>query len=135
MTTESYKVVVVVDPALGERLAHLQSAVPVWILETSANRAIAERLWSDRPKDSHLTGITTFKAAGPSPEENLLGVIDTIDLHHGTYSASPPCKVLEVIGTAATDKIRTELAEYGFNQFHSRPGGFVAQRPVPSDGE
>jgi hypothetical protein len=69
-------------------------------------------------RESHLTGITTFKAQDSSPAEDLLlNEMETIDLHHGLYSADPPYTVLEVIGTSLSDRIKSQLSEYGFDEF------------------
>jgi hypothetical protein len=46
----------------------------------------------------------------------LLAELDTIDLHHGSYSADPPYTVLEVLGTPLTAKAKNELSAYGFNR-------------------
>jgi hypothetical protein len=68
-----YKVRVVVDRQFGERLAALEPDVPVWMVDTSANKPVAQRLWKERDTNDHLTGITTFNdAAASSPEEILI---------------------------------------------------------------
>jgi hypothetical protein len=130
-----YKVYIVVDRAFGEKLAGLENGVPVWIVDTPTNKIVAQRLWKERPQDSHLTGITTFVIPEmSSPEENLLGELATIDLHHGLYSAKPPYTVIEIFGAQLTEKIKGELSEYGFNEFRDTPTGFTADRPEPSEG-
>jgi hypothetical protein len=55
-----YKVYVVVEREFGEQLANLAPGVPVWIVNTPLNRAVAQRLWKERNRRDHLTGITTF---------------------------------------------------------------------------
>jgi len=59
-----YKVSVVVDREFGEQLATLAPGVPVWIVDTPTNKAVAKRLWKERPHDNSLTGITTFNFSG-----------------------------------------------------------------------
>jgi len=131
MTTNPYRVVVIVDRHFGEQLASLAPAVPVWIVDTAVNRVVAQRLWTERPRESHLTGITTFKAQDSSPAEDLrLNEMETIDLHHGPYSADPPYTVLEVIGTPLSDRIKAQLSEYGFDEFRTGASGFTAVRPL-----
>ena len=122
------KVYVVVDPAFGEKLALLPPGSPIWIVDTPANKAVAKRLWSERPERSHLDGITTFRVSSDSPEENLLGELATIDLHHGSYSSDPPYNTLEVIGAAVSEKIKLAMGEYGFEEFRSSSDGFEAIR-------
>jgi hypothetical protein len=132
MTAVPYKVYVVVDRHFGERLAGLERGVPVWIVDTPANKPVAQRLWKERPDENHLTGITTFDdQKSSSPESMLIAEIDMIDLHHGSHSADPPYTAIEVIGTPLTPKVQNELSEYGFKEFHANSGGFTARRTEP----
>jgi hypothetical protein len=59
--------------------------------------------------------------------------LDTIELHHGFYSANPPYTIFEVFGAFLNDKIKAELSEYGFNEFQPTLTGFRATRPLPID--
>ncbi len=132
---ERYRVFVVVDRDYGQRLAALAETGPVWIVDTPANRTVAQQIWAADPNRSHLEGITTFKVPeGGSSEDILINELDTIDLHHGTYSANPPYTMLDVIGTAITARLKAELARFGFNAFQETPQGFCALRPIPTDG-
>jgi len=134
MVSDPYKICIVVDREFGERLTTRAPGVPVWIVETPVNRDVAQRLWKERPQEGHLTGITTFKASeSSSAEDLLLNEMNTIDLHHGSYSSDPPYTVLEVLGTPLSDRIRGELSEYGFVEFRPNVEGFLAIRPLPSD--
>jgi hypothetical protein len=128
------KVYVVVDREFGERLAAIEPGAPVWIVNTPTNKAVAQRLWKERPQDNHLTGITTFDSNdSSSPDDILLGELNTIDLHHGSYSADPPYTLLEVIGTPLSATIENEMSAYGFNEFESNSAGFTAKRPAASN--
>jgi hypothetical protein len=134
MVAVPYKVYVVVEREFGEQLAKLPPDAPIWIVNTPPNRAVAERLWKERNQEGHLTGITTFNDLKASSSEDLLvSELDTIDLHHGSYSAHPPYTVLEVLGAPLSDRIKTELSLYGFDEFHSTTVGFCALRPGPSE--
>lgn len=134
MAVVHYKVYVVVDREFGEKLAELEQGVPVWIVDTPTNKTVVQRLWNERPKKGHLTGITTFDDLKSfSAEDILLGQLDTIDLHHGAYSADPPYTVIKVFGTPLTTKAQYELSAYGFNEFHANWAGFAAIRPEPLD--
>lgn len=128
---EPYRVFVVLEKEFGERLVSLAQTGPVWIVDTPANREATQKVWAAHKGQTHLTGVTTFNAAGCSAEDALINDLDTIDLHHGVYSADPPYTVLEVIGTPITERLKTELAAFGFNEFESMPAGFRAVRPVP----
>jgi hypothetical protein len=134
MAIVPYKVYVVVDREFGEQLTELERGVPVWIVDTPTNKAVVQRFWNERPGEGHLTGITTFNDVNSSsPEDILLGELDSIDLHHGSYSADPPYTVLEVLGTPLTVRTKNELSTYGFNEFHANSAGFTAKRPKPAD--
>lgn len=131
---DAYRVFVVVDPEYGERLSELAQSGPVWIVDTQKNRAVAQKIWDDQPNRSHLDGVTTFKTGVDClPEGTLINELDTIDLHHGTYSANPPYTVLEVIGAGMSERLRTELSQFGFDKFEATAEGFRATRPLPSE--
>jgi hypothetical protein len=130
---DGYRVFVVLDREYGERLFELVANGPVWIVDTPTNRAVAQKIWTADPNRSHLDGITTFKTDGPSPETALIDQLDTIDLHHGTYSANPPYTVLEIIGTTISERTKAELSQFGFNQFQGTAEGFRAVRPLPTN--
>src|SRR5450755_2439567 len=104
-----YKVFIVVDRQFGEKLAGLTPGVPVWIVDTPFNKPAAQRFWSDHPNGDHLTGVTTFSDHS-SPEEMLLGKLDTIELHHGSHSANPPFTVIEVFGAQLSSKAKEALS-------------------------
>ncbi|MBI5685419.1 MAG: hypothetical protein HZC54_10080 [Verrucomicrobia bacterium] len=125
--TVPYRVRVVVDPAFGERLATLPANEPVWVIDSPSNTPVAHRLWKERPAANHLSGITTFQPSSESnPEDDLLAELDTIDLHHGYYSADPPYSILEVIGCAPSERVRATLTEFGFSIDSISSDGFIA---------
>jgi hypothetical protein len=131
---EPYRIFVVLDRDYGQRLCRLAQTGPVWVVDTPANRTAAEQSWVAHSSRSHLEGVTTFKfGENSSPEDILINELDTIDLHHGAYSANPPYTVLEVIGAAVTAKLKGELSRFGFHQFRDTAEGFCAIRPLPTD--
>ena len=131
---EAYRVFVVLDRDYGERLLELARSGPVWIVDTPQNRAVAQNLWAANPNRNQLEGVTTFKAGDDcSNEETLIDELDTIDLHHGSYSADPPYTVLEVIGTPISERLKAELSHYGFNKFQPTGKGFRTLRTPPDD--
>ena len=132
--TGPYRVFVVLDRNYGERLDPLAQNGPVWIVDTDANRVVAQHIWADAPNRSHLEGVTTFKfLEDSSPEDILVNELAQIDLHHGVHSANPPYTVIEVIGAGISDKVKESLSEFGFNHFETIPEGFRATRPLPKD--
>jgi hypothetical protein len=99
--------------------------------DSPVNRAIAEELWAQFLTRNHLDGVTTFKAAETdSAEEMLIENLDTIDLHHGFYSADPPYTVLEIVGARLTARIEAALTDLGFDSFPITNDGFRAIRPL-----
>jgi hypothetical protein len=134
MAGPSYKVCVIVDRQFGDKLAELDSGIPVWIVDSPTNSPVIRRLWKERPNRDHLTGITAFNDVESSTAETVfLAEIDSIDLHHGSYSAGPPYTVIEVIGMPLTERVKNALAEFGCDDFHGSSAGFTATRPEPSD--
>ena len=132
MDKAPYSVTVILDRAYGERLLVLPVGTAVWIVDTPPNRAAVQRLWAERTPE-RLGGVTTFKSREEaSAEEMLLGKLDTIDLHHGPYSAQPPYTILEVIGAAITEPIKAAMSAFGFAEFQSTASGFRAVRPLPT---
>ena len=71
-------------------------------------------------------------ASDSSPEDSLINELDTIDLHHGTYSTDPSFTVLEVIGAVMSERIKNGLSEFGFHEFQTTADRFRAVRPPPS---
>ena len=131
---EPYQIFVVLDRDYGQRLEELSQKGPVWIVDTPVNRAVAQQIWAAAPNRSHVEGVTTFQFPEDSSSEDILiNELDTIDLHHGTYSANPPYTVIEVIGARISVKVKESLAEFGFDHFEIMPHGFRATRPLPKD--
>jgi hypothetical protein len=131
---EPYRVFIIVDREYGEHLNKLARTAPVWIVDTPANRTVAQQIWAANPSRSHLEGVTTFKVEESSSSEDIvINELNSIDLHHGIYSANPPYTVLDVIGTAITARLKAELSHFGFDNFQETDQGFRAVRPIPTD--
>jgi hypothetical protein len=129
-TKTPHEVAVVVDPAYGDKLLELAARLHVWIIDTPANKAAAQVLWS---QDGHVhsldNGVTTFSAFRVDrPDEIVASMLETIDLHHGEYSHSPPWSVLEVYGASPSPSLAAALADYGFTDILPILGGFRASR-------
>ena len=132
MTRTPHRVVIVVDPAFGERLVDLVERMHVWVVRSPANEEVVQRLWAESDGKHVLeSGATLFNPAGHSPEDSCLGILSTVEEHHGEYSHDPPLGVIEVFGAEASSPVRDELAELGFNEVDSRPAGFMASRARP----
>jgi hypothetical protein len=131
MLNNPYSVFVVLDGEYGTRLSQLVVKGPVWMVDTITNRAAAQAFWNAFPDRDELDGVTVFTSKNSdSAEATFLCEIGTIDIHHNARSADPPYTVLEVIGTSLSEKIKTELSEYGFDEFLTTSVGFRAERPL-----
>jgi len=127
--TKPYKVFLIIDSAYGESLAALPPHAPVWIIESSLNNPIVERLRQEKAEESYLQGITTFKEKPRmTPEEQVISMLEQVDLHHGEFSADPPYSILEVIGCTPNDDMKQELQGYGFSISEITKEGFIATR-------
>jgi len=103
--------------------------MPVWIVDTTANRAAAEGIWAARPGFTHLNGLTTFVVDPDStPEVWLADILPNVDLHHGEHSHVPPYAGIEVFGARANSVVRKVLQQLGIGRIKERPGGFIATR-------
>ena len=123
---------VIVDPDYGEGLRGLPADGPAWVADTSTNHPVIKSIWTSNPAEpdrGFLTGITSFQvAADKTPEDWLLGVLDSVEEHHSEYSQTPPYSILRVIGTVLTPGIRAQLENYDFVKFEDLPDGFVAHK-------
>jgi len=132
MSQGVYRVRVVLDPDFGERLAELPDHEPVWVVNSAANTPTAKRLQAERG-GAHLYGVTTFTPyTDGSPERHLLAMLDTVDLHHGEYSADPPYSEVKVYGVGLSQAVERVFRDLGFTLFHATPDGFVAARTTAS---
>jgi hypothetical protein len=132
MIRDPYEVSIVVDRDYGSRLRELLESGPVWAIDSQANREVAQEIWKEFASRDHLDGITIFATGKTSPEEAFVAEFDTIDIHHGVYSAGPPYTIARTIGTSLTDRLRAVLSSYGFDSFTTTDEGFKATRPLPS---
>ncbi|HLJ85720.1 MAG TPA: hypothetical protein VKZ53_02800 [Candidatus Angelobacter sp.] len=120
-----YREFVVVDRQYGEHLTELAQTGPVWIVDSPANRAAAQQLWAANPNRGHLDCITMFELGkNSSSEDILINELNTIDLHHGAYSANPPYAVLEAIGAVISTRLKAELSQFGFDESQETSEGF-----------
>ena len=125
---------VVVDRTFGHHLAPLANTVHVWACDSTANRTAAQGIWATLGEYSPERGVTIFKVApSDTPEEMLLDVLDTLDLHHNEYSHDPPWSCLIVHGTMLSDGIRAALTAFGVTTFDGTESGFKACRPIDLD--
>ena len=132
MTVAPSIVHVIVAPDYGEGLRGLPADEAAWVADTPTNHGVINSIWTSNPAEpyrGYLTGITSFKvAADKTPEDWLLGVLNSVEDHHGEYSQTPPYSILRVVGTVLTPRIRAPLESYGFVKFEDLRDGFVAHK-------
>jgi hypothetical protein len=77
--------------------------------------------------------VTVFKTSvDHDSAQVLIDEMQTIDMHHGVYSANPAYTVIRVIGCELGPEIREKFAAFGFDSFNRTPEGFIAVRPLPA---
>jgi hypothetical protein len=125
-----YSIAIVVERDFGDELVELAKRLHVWVCSTPENRPHVERARGAQPaRPSIEHGVTTFNVSDTdSPEEMLVGILDTVDIHHGEYSHSPPWSELEVYGASPTPAVRAALAEFGVRAFSGTKRGFHCSR-------
>ena len=132
MTLAPAIVHVIVAADYGERLRSLPADEAAWVADTFTNQPVIKSIWASYPAERYRgypTGITSFQVASDkTPEDWLLGVLDSIEDHHSEYSQTPPYSILRVIGTMLSSRVRTELEGYGFVKFEDLSDGFVAHK-------
>lgn len=114
------KVALVLDPGYGEMLYGLAAEMPVWIIGSPTNLAVARHIWKQQPQPEHM--VTTFE---PAAFESLM---DSIELHHGHHSQTPPFQDLEVIGVTLTAELQQVLSDAGFTPAPASGRGFIVTR-------
>ena len=93
----------------------------VWVVDSYANRAAAEKRWTTPAGSRNATTLTVFDPRDP------LDLLATVLEHH------PDCRQYQVRGARLTRNAQTELHGHGFAPAHSRPQGFLAIKPGHDD--
>lgn len=112
---------IVIDPDFGEKIRDISTVCPVWILESPKNRLHVEDIWNNKEKGN--LGVTLFNPPeGSSPEQAIIYIIDTIDMHNPEWSR------LLVLGAAPTRPLLEVLSEYDAGKIEEFIGGFIYER-------
>jgi hypothetical protein len=128
-------VVVILDPAFGERLEGIAALAPVWIADTDTNKAAYERLRRSHKHVDHREkgAITNFEVLNKSNlVKGLIDIMPAVEMHHGRAENKelvfPSGFVLRVIGVALNKDVTDALRGYGFTSFAELPDGFEASK-------
>ena len=105
-------VAVVLDPEYGEALRRLVPLMPVWVIQSSRNRAETDAIWGAKPKLPGSDRLTLLSADpdANSREQSLSDILSDVDLHHGPYSQAPPYNSVFVVGAREEEIPREALA-------------------------
>jgi hypothetical protein len=123
------KVILVLDRNYGSEPSSVPAEGHIWLIESPANREAAASYRALHGASTSENSVTTFKAAADDTgSEVCLKMLDTIDLHHGVYSADPPYSVLEIVGAPLNRTMKAALEGLGFSRFESTVNGFRARR-------
>jgi len=130
MSAVEHRVGIVTDPDFGERILPLAIRLHVWAVDSLANRAAAERLWTQQPRHDVERGATVFRfdAAEP-PDQRVIRILNTVLEHHGEYSHDPPVSVLEIFGAPLTAGLQQALAGAGFTSIMVDGDAVLARVP------
>lgn len=133
VTTQPYRVVLVVDRNAGDRIPELARAFHVWVVESPINTPAIQRFWLPQrtaPEADPLgPGITSFKASeAESTEEICARIAADVDEHHGEYAHDPRWSEIAVYGTSLSKRLQETLAQLGATEFEMTQEGFVCRR-------
>jgi hypothetical protein len=133
MSTQSYRVGLVVDRNFGDRISDVAKSFHVWAVESPINTPVIRQFWdAERGKpeeDPFGSGITSFKASEvETAEEMCTRIAGDIDEHHGEFAHDPPWSEIAVYGVTLNERLREVFAELGATEFEPTSGGFICRR-------
>jgi hypothetical protein len=123
------EVIIALSDRLAPRIPELALGHQVWALRTADTEEVAQLFWAERPPlgTAGTGGITLFTGEGEL-EKDFVGILDSVELHHGIASSERPAvNVLRVLGASASETVREVLCAQGFVCIESKPDGFVAR--------
>jgi hypothetical protein len=122
-------VALVFNPDFGDRLERLAFRMPAWIVDTEENRAAAEAVWHMAQEWPQIS-VTLFRAtASAVPQrDEWSGIIEQVELHHGSYSQRVAYDTLDVVGTQLTQGAREAFEAAGFQLLETTADGFRATK-------
>jgi hypothetical protein len=125
---DALMVVLVVDPAYGDRLWEIAARHDAWVVPGDSNKAVVEEMWAAKTAgDDMIASVTIWSVPMPAvTEEDWVGMLDTIEVHHGDLSSEPPMDTLSVYGAAVTPAITAALRECEYTSVKATKFGFLA---------
>jgi hypothetical protein len=120
-------ITVVLDPECGDGIFDFAQRGPVWATGSDANRAAIEKHWKSMTDESNDVTYWSTPRTGAT-EEEWLGILDTLEVHHTEAWAGPGIAAVEVVGAELTEGARAALREFGYEPAEILPNGFRAVR-------
>jgi hypothetical protein len=123
------RVIIVMDREFGGRLRLLPEEIPAWVVDSPENHEVIVELWQSRKRWSESGALTSFvDQPGAAPEQHLISLLDTIDLHHGRYSQKNPWNIAQVVGARPLPKLIEAMNALGFCSHSESREGLEFQR-------
>ena len=124
-------VVLVLDPAFGDRLWEIGARHDTWVVPSDVNRSAVEEMWRARTEGNGGPPVTIWSKPTPAvTEADWLAILGTIEIHHGAEAGEPALEMLSVYGAAATPPVAAALKAYDYDAVKPTGAGFVAfKRP------
>jgi hypothetical protein len=125
----AWEIAIIVDPQYDPLAAgSLRSDMPLWIVDTDANRKFATKLreaatyvWLEEPI------CTTFSVADLNTREhNCLNILDTVIEHH------PKIAKLHFVGAQSSEHLISGVTGFGFVPFEPNQSDVVFVKPISS---
>jgi len=133
MSSQPYRVGLVVDRGFGNRIPDLARTLHIWVVESAINTPVIQRFWatesSEPTADPLGPGITSFKASETeSADDACARIAGDVDEHHGEFAHDPAWSEIAVYGAKLTNRLREVFEELGATKFERTHEGFICRR-------
>jgi hypothetical protein len=127
-----YVVFIVLDPAFGDRIIEIGRRNDIWVAPSDVNRDAMDRLRKlvENEPNPPLISMWSTPRTGAT-EVEWLGILATIEMHHGEYAHDPAVTRLWIIGVLPEEHVVTALRAYGYLKIELETEGFSAARNEP----
>ena len=123
----SSRAALVLEPMFGDECISLRELMPVWIIDSSQNRAAVEKIRkSGLPEESDVTMFQTRD--GESLVMACERIVLSLDDHYNEHSQTPGYTELTVIGVSLGDVSLRPFLELNFDEFVRTDTGFIAKK-------
>ena len=95
------------------RLSEVVDTGPVWLTASAINRSAVENYWRTTGPGAQPVTYWSEPRTG-STEEEWLGIIDDLELHHSEAWSGPGIAAIHVIGAPLTEQARNAFREFAY---------------------